>query len=122
MDDGYGDDFERTGSAYRAVGEGLSGAWSQTARGVAGLARKIGGRGGAGTTMMEGHGADDAQVKGKRRGAKAAAGYDAQDQAAPVDSRPKRRKKADGYDDLEPPTSAARGRSRTRDDRDAQAW
>ena len=119
MDDGYGDDFERTGSAYRAVGEGLSGAWSQTARGVAGLARKIGGRGGAGTTMMEDHGADDAQVKGKRRGAKAAAGYDAQDQAAPVDSRPKRRKKADGYDDLEPPTSAARGRSRTRDDRDA---
>ncbi|MFL0446232.1 DNA translocase FtsK [Corynebacterium xerosis] len=114
MDDGYGGDFERTGSAYRAVGEGLSGAWSQTARGVAGLARKLGGRGGGrdGRNEMEDHVADDAQVKGGRRGKRkngAASAGNAPDQVAPVDSRdsrPKRRKKADGYDDLEPPVQA----------------
>ncbi|PMC62537.1 cell division protein FtsK [Corynebacterium xerosis] len=117
MDDGYGDDFERTGSAYRAVGEGLSGAWSQTARGVAGLARKLGGRGGGrdGRNVMEDHVADDAQVKGGRRGKRkngAASAGNAPDQVAPLDSqdsrdsRPKRRKKADGYDDLEPPVQA----------------
>ncbi|MDO5730927.1 DNA translocase FtsK [Corynebacterium sphenisci] len=44
---GYDDDFERTGSAFRAVGAGLAGAWSHTARGVAGLTRRISGRGDA---------------------------------------------------------------------------
>lgn len=44
---GYDDDFERTGSAFRAVGAGLAGAWSHTARGVAGLTRRVSGRGGA---------------------------------------------------------------------------
>ena len=57
MDDGYGDDFERTGSAYRAVGEGLSGAWSQTARGVAGRGRQMGGGGGAGSPQIAAPGA-----------------------------------------------------------------
>lgn len=121
MDDGYGDDFERTGSAYRAVGEGLSGAWSQTARGVAGLARKLGGRGrGAGRDAMEDHGAVDAQVKGKRRGKTTADLIGGKDQAAPVDSRPKRRKKADGYDDLEPPARSSRGRGKNAADGDVR--
>ncbi|MFC3851134.1 DNA translocase FtsK [Corynebacterium hansenii] len=110
MDDGYGIEFERTGGAYRAVGEGLSGAWSQTARGVAGLARKLGGRGGDGRDEMEVRGADDAHVKGKRRGKSSANVNGDAGQGAPVDSRPKRRKKADGYDDLEPPAGASRGR------------
>ncbi|WP_298087965.1 DNA translocase FtsK [uncultured Corynebacterium sp.] len=47
-DDGYHDDFERTGSAFRAVGQGLAGAWNHTARGVAGVTRKVGGRGAGG--------------------------------------------------------------------------
>ncbi len=104
MDDGYGDDFDRTGGAYRAVGEGVTGAWSQTARGVAGLARKVGGgRRGANARRI---GVDDgpnveegAQVKRGRRGKKNA--QPGHDQDVNLDSRPKRKKKADGYDDVD---------------------
>lgn len=41
----YDDGFQRTGSAVRAVGSGLAGAWGQTARGVAGLTRLVARRG-----------------------------------------------------------------------------
>lgn len=106
MGDGYDDGFERTGSAYRAVGSGLSGAWEQTARGVAGLARKIGGRGGnAKRDAMEVRTADDAAVKGRRRGT-SGGDADTSGQAEKDDSRPKRRKKADGYDDVTAPADS----------------
>ncbi|MGV3113653.1 DNA translocase FtsK [Corynebacterium freneyi] len=114
MGDGYDDGFERTGSAYRAVGSGLSGAWEQTARGVAGLARKIGGRGGnVKRDAMEVRTADDAAVKGRRRGA-SGGDVDGVGQAEKVDSRPKRRKKADGYGDVTTPADA-RDQERGRD-------
>lgn len=112
-DSGHGYDFERTGGAYRAVGEGVAGAWSQAARGVAGLARRIGGRGSLGEEAMEERERDAvgdggaAPMKRKRRKKAQPTGYDDIGQAANVDSRPKRRKKATGYDDLTPPDAEA---------------
>ncbi|MBV7295267.1 DNA translocase FtsK [Corynebacterium sp. TAE3-ERU12] len=55
----FDDGFERTGSAFRAVGAGLAGAWGQTARGVAGLTRKLSGRSDIDDAVDDGYNDED---------------------------------------------------------------
>lgn len=83
------EEFERTPSAMSFVGNSLASAWSETARGVAGLARRVGGR----------KNKRDEEENMSRRES------DADFSTKP---RRKRRKAASGYDDvIEPPTPAS---------------
>lgn len=83
------EEFERTPSAMSFVGNSLASAWTETARGVAGLARRVGGR----------KNKRDEEENMSRRES------DADFSTKP---RRKRRKAASGYDDvIEPPAPAS---------------
>lgn len=73
------EEFERTPSAFSAVGRGLASAWSETARGVAGLARSVGSRKKSSEVeenmSPRSESADNSGTK-KRRRRSAASGYD----------------------------------------------
>ncbi|MDO5029241.1 MAG: DNA translocase FtsK [Corynebacterium sp.] len=81
------EEFERTPSAMSFVGKSLANAWSETARGVAGVARKIGGR------------------KSKRDDEENMARRESDADFSTTTPRRKRRKAASGYDDglIDPP-------------------
>lgn len=85
------EEFERTPSALGAVGKAMTTAWSDTARGVAGLARKIG--------KKKDH------VDQRPRGGEDYMG-ELEDQQQPQRTR-RRRKAASGYDDVIAETSGA---------------
>lgn len=92
------DDFERTPSAFRAVGAALKGSWSQTARGVASATRFIGGLGRGRKRSPE----LEEESMGNRLSTRRnqAEELDSQD-GAPGRSRRKRRSAATGYDDVD---------------------
>lgn len=103
-------DFERTGSAFGAVGHGLGSALSSVARGVGGMGRKIAGSGSEDGDSRDVMWEEDTQQmapaprsKRTRRNARA----QSEDAAFEGGQRPRGRKrpKPTGYDDAEAPTT-----------------
>lgn len=85
------EEFERTPSAMSFVGKSLANAWTETARGVAGLARRVGGRNSKQDeeeNMSRRESDADFSTKPRRKRRKAASGYDDVIETPPPASAP----------------------------------
>lgn len=92
--------FERTPSAFSAVGRGLKNAWSQTAHGVAGATRKLGSLGQRNYQDANSYAFEEEKMSRRSKKRKnQAAGIDPIDDASPTGRPRKRRRAATGYDD-----------------------